>query len=505
VITEPESWDLAELTRLIGELPLPDAAPADGAVVEIPVVYDGPDLADVAKLSGLTSDQVIARHSDTEYTVGWLGFAPGFGYLTGLDPALCGVPRLASPRLSVPAGSVAIAGGLAAIYPSASPGGWRLLGRTAARLWDPSREPPSLLTPGMRVRFRVVATASSGPQRGTRAKAGLEPDGDADPDPGAHARPGPGTTRYGGAGQDRHLEVLRPGPLATVQDLGRRGLANLGVPPSGAADAISLRLANRLTGNPPEAAGLEFTLGRASLRCSRASRLAVTGAPAPVTIAAADGQPVDIAFGAAFDVPAGGIVTIGAPVAGLRTYLAVAGGIDTPAVLGSRSSDVHSGIGGGPLRPGTALAVGVPPPVTPGRSASGQPAGSADARWPTTTVPVIGEPACLRLIAGPRHDWFVADALAILCGSPYLVTPASNRTGLRLDGPALLRACERELASEGMVTGALQVPHDGKPILLLADHPTVGGYPVIAVVATADIGLAGQLRPGQRIRFTLAR
>src|SRR5260221_2230600 len=165
VTTEPGRLDLGELAERVLALPLPATGVGATELVELPVVYDGPDLADVAHLTGLAVDDVIARHAAAEYTVGWMGFFPGFGYLTGLDPALAAVPRLAEPRLRVPAGTVAIAGGLAAVYSSTSPGGWRLLGRTSAVLWDPERDPPALLAPGTRVRFRPVAPAEAPPTR----------------------------------------------------------------------------------------------------------------------------------------------------------------------------------------------------------------------------------------------------------------------------------------------------------------------------------------------------
>ena len=217
---------------------------AAGGVVEIPVVYDGPDLDEVAGLTGLSREQVIERHAAAEYLVGWLGFSPGFGYLTGLDPELH-VPRRDSPRTSVPAGSVAIAGPLAAVYPSASPGGWRLLGRTAARLWDARREPPAVLAPGQRVRFRPVDELG---------------------DPGDLFPPGTRTSDEPEPATERFIEVVRPGPFAIVADLGRPGYGHLGVPRSGAADPDSLRLANRLVGNPEDAAVVELTLGGATLR-----------------------------------------------------------------------------------------------------------------------------------------------------------------------------------------------------------------------------------------------
>ncbi|HTZ26467.1 MAG TPA: urea amidolyase family protein [Streptosporangiaceae bacterium] len=497
VTIEPGSNDVGELAAALLELPLPPGRPGEAALAEIAVVYDGPDLGEVAELTGLSPGEVVARHTAGEYTVGWLGFSPGFGYLTGLDPVLASVPRLAEPRLRVPAGSVAIAGGLAAVYPSTSPGGWRLLGRASAALWDSGREPPALLSPGMRVRFRQVDPGVLTPPRHTT----------------------PATSRPGDRKSGPVIEVIRPGPLATVQDLGRPGYGHLGVPHSGAADAASLRLANRLAGNPDGAAGIELTLGRAVFRFHSAAVVAVDGAPLPLTVepgtedAARDSRggagpsgPAeaatdslggvaarDVPHGSAFEVPAGAVLRLGAPAAGLRSYLAVRGGVGVPAVLGSRSADLRSGLGPAALRPGDVLPVGDDQASAAGAAAA-QP----------TVLPVPGEPAVLRVIPGPRDDWFAPDALRQLCARTYVVTPASDRTGLRLDGPALPSAGRGELLSEGVAAGALQVPHGGKPILLLADHPVTGGYPVIATVLSSDIGLAAQLRPGSKLRFALA-
>lgn len=479
IAIEPGSWDLAELAGRIRALPVPAVPASSAELIEIPVYYDGPDLAEVARLTGLTVSAVIDRHQAGEYRAGWLGFSPGFGYLTGLDPVLAAVPRLPSPRLTVPAGSVAIAGGLAAVYPASSPGGWRLLGRTATRLWDPAREPPALLAPGMRVRFRAVSQ-SPGPAPDAADQAAASPH-----DP---------------AGV---LEVVRPGPLATIQDLGRPGFAHLGVPHSGAADAASLRRANELAGNPAGAAGLELTLGRGVLKLHRDAVLAVTGAPARLTLSGqASGPEREVDTGSPVTVPAGSVLRVGPPAAGLRSYLAVRGGISSPAVLGSRSADLLSGLGPRPLRPGDLLAVG---------GAGAAPGGAASMAAPATRVPgaaglhAAHAAAELRVIAGPRGDWLEPGALATLTSAVFEVLPASNRTGLRLAGPPLRHARVAELPSEGLVTGAIQVPGDGQPILLLADHPATGGYPVLAVVVTADIGPAAQLRPGQRVRFALSR
>jgi KipI family sensor histidine kinase inhibitor len=498
---EPGGWDAADLAGRLRDLaagPAPALPTVNEPALVIPTVYDGPDLGQVAAAAGLTDAEVIARHAAASYRVGWLGFSPGFGYLTGLDPALAAVPRRASPRVSVPAGSVAIAGGLAAVYPAASPGGWQLIGRTNRVLWDPGRDPPTLLSPGRRVRFEIVDRLPPSP-----------PQPDVSP----------------GAAGDGTIEVLQPGLLATVQDLGRPGLAHLGVPRSGAADAASLRLANRLAGNPDDAAGLEVTLGRLTLRFDDAGVVAVTGAPVPLTLIEnggpatsrgrdpSDGRPPVNGRGpsegpgsgravpwqaAAFAVRAGSVLRLGVPTAGLRSYLAVAGGIDVQPVLGSRSADRLSGLGPAPLRPGDRLRVGR------ARSPIRQPPGDQ----PRTDLATVGaDPVLLRVIAGPRDHWFAGDALASLATASYLVTPASDRTGLRLAGPPLSRSPGQpgELPSEGVAAGSLQVTHDGQPILLLADHPTTGGYPVIAVVTSADVGLAAQLRPGQRVRFAVSR
>jgi KipI family sensor histidine kinase inhibitor len=476
VTIEPGRLELGELAGRLLDLPLPPDRAGEAALAEIPVVYDGPDLAEVAQLTGLSSDEVVARHAACEYTVGWLGFSPGFGYMTGLDPVLASVPRLAEPRLRVPAGSVAIAAGLAAVYSSTSPGGWRLLGRTSAVLWDSDRDPPAVLAPGMHVRFRRVDALP-----------------DAVAPPAARA-----VTPVTGQPADKGgpaIEVIKPGPLATVQDLGRSGYGHLGVPHSGAADAASLRVANRLAGNADGAAGIELTLGRAAFRFHGAAVVAVAGAPVPLTVEAGmeDATARDVAHGSAFEVPAGGVLRLGAPAVGLRSYLTVRGGVGVPPVLGSRSADLRSGLGPAALRPGDVLPVGDDQAAAAGGVAA-QPA----------VLPVAGEPAVLRVIPGPRDDWFAPDALRLLCACTYVVSPASDRTGLRLDGPPLPSAGRGELLSEGVASGALQVPHGGKPILLLADHPVTGGYPVIATVLSADVGLAAQLRPGSKLRFALA-
>ena len=278
------------------------------------------------------------------------------------------------------------------------------------------------------------------------------------------------------------IRVRRPGLLTTVQDLGRPGLAHLGVPTAGAADRRAFGLANRLVGNRPGAAGLEITLAGPELELEADGWVALTGGRVAADL---DGRPVPMDV--AVRVEAGQVLRIGPVTAGLRAYLAVRGGIAVPAVLGSRSTDTLAPVGPPRLEEGTALPVG--------DLADGDPY-----RQVAPTPPVDPEPV-LAVVRGPRDDVFTGQAVAALIGAAWTVTSDSDRTGVRLDGPVLERRRQVELASEGMVEGSLQVPPDGHPILFLANHPTTGGYPVIAVVVGPDLPLAAQARPGTRLRF----
>ncbi len=280
------------------------------------------------------------------------------------------------------------------------------------------------------------------------------------------------------------MQVLATGPLATVQDLGRPGHAHWGVGVSGAADRAALRLANRLVGNPEGAAGVEATFGGLALRPTADVLLALTGAPCPTTVA---GRAVG--FCAHVTVHRGEVLQLGAPTSGLRTYVAVRGGIDVPPVLGSRATDVLAGLGPPVLAAGAVLPVGAAP------------AGFAATDLAPVAVPPSGS-VTVRVRLGPREDWF-ADAARSLVGRPWTASVDSNRIGLRLEGVPLVRARTDELPSEGMVRGAVQVPPSRLPTVLLADHPVTGGYPVVAVTLDADVDLLAQARPGQQVRFSV--
>ncbi|MFV2102555.1 biotin-dependent carboxyltransferase family protein [Micromonospora sp. LOL_024] len=276
------------------------------------------------------------------------------------------------------------------------------------------------------------------------------------------------------------VEVLRAGVLTTVQDLGRPGWAHLGVPRSGALDPAALRLANRLVGNPESAAGLEITLTGCDLRPTRATTVAVVGAEADVWVGQRPGD-----TGRPVAVPGGAVLRIGPARRGVRCWLAVAGGIAVAPVLGSRATDTLAGLGPAPLRDGDLLPLGDP---------AGPPA-PVDLTVPGTL------PTALHLAVrlGPRHDWFTPTALDRLLGTAYQASPLSNRVGVRLTGAPLPRAVAGELPSEGLVLGAVQVPADSQPLIFLADHPTTGGYPVIAVLD--DVTPLAQARPGTTVRF----
>ncbi|MEY2416885.1 MAG: hypothetical protein QOH53_2219 [Ilumatobacteraceae bacterium] len=275
------------------------------------------------------------------------------------------------------------------------------------------------------------------------------------------------------------IEIVNQGIGSSFQDLGRPGSSHLGVGRSGAADRPSHCLANRLVGNGESAATIE-TCGGLSVRFDQPAVIAVTGAQGTI----------DVRHGHAMGVngvehlPAGAELTLRAPAEGMRYYLAVRGGLDVEPVLGSCSFDTLAGLGP-PLRTGDRIAIGVDP------------------RTPITTDLGVRQPrsTLIHLSEGPRHDWFTTESWRTLTTEPYVVSPSGNRVGARLSGPVLERVAVRELLSEGLVEGSIQVPPDGQPIVMLADHPVTGGYPVIAVVAAYDLPSIVQARPGATLRF----
>lgn len=473
----------------LGDAPggVSDAAPAASAarLVEIPVRYEGEDLDEVAALLGMKRTELIERHTGSDYWAAFAGFAPGFIYLAGGDPCFHGIPRRSAPRVRVPAGSVAVAGDFSAVYPSDSPGGWQLLGVTPWRMWDMERAEPALVRPGFRVRFRDLGAAGVT----YSLPGGLS---------GENPRPSLATAASMGsaaATPSACFDVLSAGPQTLVQDLGRPGLTGMGVSLSGALDRGALRAANRIVGNPVDAPVLENALGGLRLICRGRAVVAVTGAQAEIRLTTAGGVHLPAALGQPLALDDGDELRIGVPGAGVRCYVAVRGGWDVAPVLGSCATDTLASIGPAPLRAGDRLRVGVAlGGVRPGAVLI------ADDSPPP--LPRRGDLVFLDVVLGPRTDWFSPSAIDLLAHQEWLVTPQSDRVGMRLAGTEpLMRSRQGELPSEGTVAGAIQVPAGGQPVLFLADHPLTGGYPVIGAVVGRDLDRAAQIPVGARLRF----
>ena len=467
--------------------------------VHIPVVYggpEGPDLEEAAARSGLSPGDFAVRHASAVYEVAAIGFAPGFPYLAGLPEELA-QPRRDVPRLKVPAGSVGIAGRQTGIYPVDSPGGWTLIGRTPFPLFDPHADDPFPLRPGDKVVFEPMDREEA--RRLFAEKEGVPEAG------GSAAARDPERER------EAALTVLDPGLLTTVQDLGRPGWQAFGVAAGGAADRDAMRIANALVGNPPDAAVMELTLRGGAYRAERDVLAALFGADFEMF---ADGRPIPC--GCPVRLPAGTVLSFGRPKRGCRAYLAVAGGIGVPPVLGSRGTDLRAGIGGldgRPLRKGDRLPAGTPSPEArrlmrkleeeENASPGGRPesfrknAFVAHDSWHWD-----GRPVELRFLPGRSWELFAEGARRAFAEAEYAVSPQSDRMGVRLEGgPELRRADTAETVSHGVVPGAVQVPSGGRPIVLGRDCQPTGGYPIIAHVIRADWWKLAQLRPGDRVAF----
>ena len=436
-----------------------------GKLIEIPVHYNGEDLNDVAQALGITTDEVIRRHTSSDYSVAFCGFAPGFAYLSGSAGLV--VPRRSSPRTRIPAGAVALAGGFSGIYPQASPGGWQIIGVTGTRMWDLQREEPALLQPGYRVRF-------------------------IDAGPAAQAQVSVAAPRQSFTARGDCLEIGSPGLQTLLQDLGRPGRARQGVSASGAMDQGALRAANRAVGNPAGSACLEVLMGGLSFTCHGHGLAAVTGADTPIEVHSASGEVLRPALYAPFALHDGDRVSLQAPKAGLRSYLAIRGGFNHTPVLGSAASDTLAHVGPAPLAPGDRLGFNAP---VGGAAVSLH-------EQPAFALPRSDQVITLDVLMGPRSDWFTEAAQVLLSQQAWQVTAQSNRIGIRLAGEqSLQRAIDGELPSEGTRVGAIQVPPNGQPVLFLRDHPLTGGYPVVAVVAPHHLDLAGQIPVNARVRF----
>ena len=459
-----EPADLGAVRAWLANLPQDLGSVAEAIpdrLVEIPTRYDGADLARVAALHELSESEVIERHSAPRYRVHCLGFSPGFPYLGGLDPSLT-TPRLATPRTRVPAGSVAIGGEQTGIYSVASPGGWNLIGSTAAPLFQPwaaTVESAFLLRAGDRLRFvREELPASSEPARGSRS---------------THGTP--------------LLRILSPGLGLTLQDAGRPGLARFGVPPSGPLDRIAAGWANRLLENPESAPVLELCFQGQRFEVLRDSWLALTGGSPGLP-----GRP----GWSAFRVKAGEVLKFPPATPGVWSYLAVPGGWCAEAGLGSVSTLPRAGLGE-PWLAGSELRALDPSPLI-------LPSGTAGRRVHWSEVPDYSATEPQWVWPGPQWSSFTPEDRARFAAETWTLSNQCDRVGYRLTGPPI-RPSPPEILSEPVLPGTVQVPANGQPIVTLPDGPTVGGYPKLGWLEPEALRRLAQMRPGSRVRFRWRR
>jgi len=450
----PREKLLRRLERLASR---PVEPSAESRVFRVPVAYGGvaaPDLETLARDRGMSPEDFARRHAESEYTVAFLGFSPGFAYLSGLAPELR-APRLETPRPRVAAGSVAIGGEYSAIYPAESPGGWRLIGRSPVQLFDAAADPPALLRAGDRVRFEPVGhdvLERAFPER-RREDAHLE------------------------TGRDFDLfETLAPGLFTSVQGAPRFGLGASGVPAGGAMDAGALARGHAALANPSGAAALEMTLSGPDLLALADALVCVTGGDLDARI---KGEPAPLET--PFRVAAGDRITFGYAASGARAYLCVEGGLAQ-----RRPGEPPRRIARGDF-------------VARARPGDPSPALSrvAPSRPPDRGVGAL----LLRVLPGPQKEFFPEAAMKTFLSATWRVTPESDRRGIRLDGPRVELARRADIPPEGTALGAIQVPGNGLPIALGPDRPVTGGYAKIATVVTADWSLLAQAPPGTPLRF----
>lgn len=465
IIFDPLAVDRGQLAERAEQLAktLPPDRGGTGRLLEVPVVYGGergPDLEDVATLHGLSIGEVLRLHCAQDYVVYMLGFAPGFPYL-GIVPEAIRTPRLPSPHLRVPSGSVGIAESLTGIYPLQTPGGWRIIGRTPLRIYDPHRPDPLLFRPGDRIRFVPIERAdfpSESMESGQPVRTRSRP----------------------------VFEIVDPGLYTTVQDLGRYGYRSQGVPAGGAMDPASLQVGNLIAGNALNAPALECTAPGPAFRVVGEATVVVSGADLSATL---DGADLDL--WTRIMVRPGQTIRFGAPRRGMWAYITVAGGLDVPSVLGSASTYVPGGLGGiagRRVQRGDVL----------GR---GEGAGRPRRTVGPGAIALPGDGLTVRVIAGPQEDWFSEDGRTAFLREPYRVSVHTDRAGMRLQGPVVTHRGRADILSDGLLPGAIQIPAGGQPIVIMPDGPTTGGYPKIGAVISADLRLVAQSRPGTVVRF----
>jgi len=478
LIVQPFKVSLEEVEELVSTAArnVTIAPSVQPRTVTIPVCYGGaygPDIEIICQQSGLSEQEVVQRHVTASYQCSMLGFLPGFPYLVGLDPQLA-TPRLATPRAVVPAGSVGIAGVQTGVYPVSSPGGWNIIGRTPLTLFDPSREQPSLVQAGDVVRFSPISLQEFEEKQSHEFTCYPQICDVSEQDVDG-------------------CDVLEPGMLTTVQDDGRWGLQNMGIPISGAMDRQALALGNFLVGNEEGAAALEITLSGPRLVFTTDALVALTGADMGLQV---NGR--DIPAWTAVLVRTGSVLSMAGCIgAGCRVWLCVAGGIDVPYVLGSRSTLLRAALGG---FKGRALRLGdslhLLPLTRQARCLEGF-------SCPVRLRPPYAVDIPVPVLPGPQTESLTPGARQAFLDATWTVSDASDRMGCRLEGPQLALGHGADIISEVIPEGSVEVTGAGLPIVMLADRQTTGGYVKPFVVASAAIGWLAQRRPGDSIRFRM--
>jgi len=439
-------------------------------LIEVPVVYGkqfGPDLEYVAKYAGISCDEVIKIHSSQTYLVYMIGFTPGFTYM-GEVPEIIAAPRLEKPRLRVPAGSVGIADKETGIYSVESPGGWRIIGRTPLKLFNPNKDPPTLLKAGDLVKFKPITE-----EEYEKLKEKVEEEKVL---PAIKGKPA--------------LKVISAGLGVSIQDLGRIGFRKYGVPVSGALDRKALAIANILVGNDVDEACIELFQSTASFKAMDDLIIAITGAKIQVTV-----NNEKIPLMQAVPVRKGSEIVVERFIDGQVAYIAIAGGISENKVLGSKSHYLRANIGRR-ITGGTVIHVAENKfkSIINSCPARKIPAQLSKANYPGKVE--------VRVILGPHTQCFSRKSIMDFLNSEFEVTPHVDRMGYRLAGPKIRHVKGKgRLISCGTTIGAVQVPPDGNPIVLMADAQTTGGYPIIATVIQVDIGRLAQTKPGKTVNF----
>lgn len=483
-----DQFDLAPVDQPVASKGQPDAI--EGNEVSIPVYYApevAPDLEALAEAKGLTVDEVVQRHSQKSYRVAAIGFAPGFAYLGDVDESIA-QPRHETPRLAVAKGSVAIAGTQTAVYPLESPGGWNIIGRTPQAMIDRSLPNLTPLAPGDSVRFEPIS-------REQFLALGGVLDSDTTSDQAVQSD----TVSVDGQSpqQETGFSVIHPGLMSQLQDAGRHGYQHVGLTTGGPLDEHAFLWANHLLKNPWDAAVVEISFGGLKLQAQVDTLIAVTGADLAITVngeAAAKWEVIP--------VRAGDRLEFGYPRSGTRAYLAVKGGFKVEKSYGSVATVQREQMGGlhgdgKPLTFGDCL-----PCDEQEHRKDPQLQKLIGKRVSNNYLPDYSEALVLRVIAGYQYDQFSAEQLERFFSEEYQISPDSDRMGVRLQG-APIKALQAGITSEGIALGAIQIPPDGQPIILMRDRQTIGGYPKLGCVYPPDTGQLAQRHPNTKVRFEL--